>query len=90
VATAEKDDFDATLCQVVHGLRPSDLIQLWDMQLVSWNEPRSASCLKYYLMLATLSKHAHPILERRDSNQLQRYMERHVFSDLSSMSSSVP
>ena len=71
----------AQTCRMEGGLGPKQMIKLWDI-LLTQTEARTASCLKFFLALSVLESHSHNIMELRDGNALQAYMEQEVFSSL--------
>lgn len=64
------------------GFPSKYLIHLWDMVLLQ-PEGRLMSSLKFFIALQILDQRAHEIMQIRDSNLLQEFLENQVFTHLS-------
>jgi len=64
------------------GFPSKCLIHLWDMVLLQ-PEGRLMSSLKFFIALQILDQRAHEIMQIRDSDSLQEFLENQVFTHLS-------
>jgi hypothetical protein len=77
------DNNNKCCCSIREGRFPLKyLVYLWDMVLLQ-PEGRLMSSLKFFVALQILEQRAHEIMQIRDSDMLQEFLENQVFTHLS-------